>query len=212
MEVDVIVIGTGFGASVAVTKLLDKTPNATIHRLERGLWVFTPEPPLPPYFDQFKNDPKKQPIQYWPRPNHSRGMVDLLAVVQTNNPIIEGVRHFFEGINTFFTGKKRPQPLYRYNLFKDIDIVTASGVGGGSLIYANVSIKPREDGSGNYPVMANWPLKLNRDDYEGTPQRQGAIGWMTQRRGKTNQVVTKFPLPKELGLNLGALDANHELL
>jgi cholesterol oxidase len=211
MEVDVIVIGTGFGASVAVTKLLDKTPNATIHMLERGLWWFTPERPLPQFLlDQNKNDPKKQPIQYWPRPDNSRGMVDLLSVVQTNNSALEGFRHFFSDIGTFFTGKKRPQPLYRYNMFKDIDIVTASGVGGGSLIYANVSIKPKEDGAGNYSVMANWPLKLTRDDYEGTPQRQGAIGWMTQRRGKTNQIVTKFPLPTQLGLNLGALDPNHE--
>src|ERR1043166_1671727 len=134
MEVDVIIIGTGFGASVAVTKLIDKTPNATIHMLERGLWWFTPERPLPDYvLKQNQNDPKKQPIQYWPRPNHSRGVIDMLSVVKTNNAPIENVRQFFEGIGSIFTGQKRPQPLYRYNMFKDIDILTASGVGGGSL-------------------------------------------------------------------------------
>ena len=215
MEVDVIVIGTGFGASVAVTKLLEKTPNATIHMLERGLWWFTPERPLPQYLlDQNKNDPKKQPIQYWPRPNNSRGMLDLLSVVRSNNSFIENARQFLGDIGTAFTGQKRPQPLYRYNTFKDIDIVTASGVGGGSLIYSNVSIEPKfDDATQSYPVMANWPLKLTRDDYHGkAPQKQGAIDWMTQKRGKTNQVVTRFPLPKELGLVPGALDANHEFL
>src|SRR5437588_116738 len=151
MEVDVIVIGTGFGASVAVTKLLEKVPHTTIHMLERGLWWFTPE---------------------------------------------------------------RPQPLYRYNLFKDIDIVTASGVGGGSLIYANVSIEPRKDGAGNYPVMADWPLKLKPEDYNSPnpQQKQGAVDWMTKYRGKAHQVVTRFPLPAELNLDPKALDANHEHL
>jgi NADH dehydrogenase FAD-containing subunit len=38
MEFEVIIIGTGFGASVAVTKLLEKKPNPTIHMLERGVW------------------------------------------------------------------------------------------------------------------------------------------------------------------------------
>jgi hypothetical protein len=75
---------------VAVTKLLEKKPNATIHTLERGLWWVTPERPLPQYLiDQNKNDPKKQPIQYWLRPNHSRGVVNTLSVVRSNNAFIE---------------------------------------------------------------------------------------------------------------------------
>ena len=65
MEVDVIIIGTGFGASVAVTKLLEKKPDAKIHMLERGLWWFTMERPLPDYIKN-QADPKKQPVQYWP--------------------------------------------------------------------------------------------------------------------------------------------------
>src|SRR6185369_2738818 len=212
MEVEVIIIGTGFGASVAVTKLLEKKPNATIHMLERGLWWFTSERPLPDYIKN-QTDPKKQPVQYWPRPNHSRGIVNLLSIVKTNNAFIENTRQFLGDIGTFFTGQKRPQPLYRYSLFKDIDIVTSSGVGGGSLIYANVSIEPKKDGAGAYPVMANWPLKLKPEDYRSPdPQKQGAVDWMTKYRGKTHKIVTKFPLPGELGLDPKSLDANHEHL
>lgn len=214
MEVDVIVIGTGFGASVAVTKLLEKTPHATIHMLERGLWWFTPERPLPQYLiDQNKADPKAQPIQYWPRPNHGKGIIDLLSVVRSNNTFVEGLRSFAGDVGAFLTGQKRPQPLYRYSLFKDIDIVTSSGVGGGSLIYANVSIEPKKDGAGNYPVMANWPLTLKPEDYRSPdPQKQGSVDWMTKYRGKTHKIVTKFPLPGELGLDPKSLDANHEHL
>ena len=213
MEVEVIIIGTGFGASVAVTKLLEKKPNATIHMLERGLWWFTSERPLPDYIKN-QADPKKQPVQYWPRPNHSRGIVDLLSIVRTNNAFIENTRQFLGDIGTFFTGQKRPQPLYRYSLFKDIDIVTASGVGGGSLIYANVTIEPRFDSATqSYPVMANWPLKLTQDDYHSaTPQKQGAIDWMTKKRGKSQHIVTRFPMPQELGLDPKNLDANHQFL
>src|SRR5947209_10757658 len=213
MEVDVIIIGTGFGASVAVTKLLEKVPHATIHMLERGLWWFTPERPLPQYLvDQNKNDPKTQPIQYWPGPNNSKGVIDMLSVVRSNNAFIENTRRFLGDIGTFFTGQKRPQPLYRYNIFKDIDVVTASGVGGGSLIYANVSIEPRGDGAGNCPVMANWPLKLKPEDYRSPnpQQKQGAVDWMTKYRGKSHQVVTRFPLPSELNLDPKALDRSEE--
>ena len=212
MEFDVIIIGTGFGASVAVTKLLEKKPDARIHMLERGLWWFTMERPLPPFLEkEHKQDPAKWPIQYWPRPNHSRGIANMLSVVKTNNAFIEGLRNF---IGPFVFGKDRPQPLYRYNLFKDIDIVTASGVGGGSLIYANVSIEPRfDDATQSYPIMANWPLKLTKDDYHSaTPQKQGAIDWMTKKRGQAQHVVTRFPLPKELGLDPRNLDVNHQFL
>src|SRR5215216_4521528 len=212
MEFDVIIIGTGFGASVAVSKLLEKKPDAKIHMLERGLWWFTTERPLPPFLEKEHNqDPAKWPIQYWPRPNHSRGIANMLSVVKTNNAFVEGLRNF---IGPFIFGKDRPQPLYRYNLFKDIDIVTASGVGGGSLIYANVSIEPRFDpATQTYPVMANWPLKLTKDDFHSaTPQKQGAIDWMTKKRGKAQQIVTRFPLPKELILDPKNLDANHQFL
>ena len=177
---DVIVIGTGFGATVVATELA-KHGKKNILMLERGVWWFTPERPLPPYITR-KPGGQREPLQYWPRPDHRQGLLDLISVVKTNNDAIEDLRNF--GVN-------RPTPLYRYNSFNDIDILTASGVGGGSLVYSNVSIAPLKDAGGSYPVMDEWPLQLTPDDYKA------AQGWMLDNRGAPGQVVTKFPLPQQ---------------
>ncbi|HEU4390546.1 MAG TPA: GMC oxidoreductase [Blastocatellia bacterium] len=204
MDFDAIIIGTGFGATVAATKLVEK--GKTVLRLERGLWWFTPERPLPDYIKQHsQGDSPEQPVQYWPRPNHSKGLVDFLSVVRTNTAL-ENLRQLG---NIFRPGRGTlpPQPLYRYSIFDDIHILTASGVGGGSLIYSNVSIEPHwDDAAQSYPVMDGWALKLNRQDY------QKAKDWMTQNRGKAVPVVTKVPLPRELGLDVAKLPAAYENL
>src|ERR1051326_3649563 len=93
---------------------------------------------------------------------------------------------------TLFRSGNAPQPLYRYNVFDEIDIVTASGVGGGSLIYSNVSIRPFFE-NGAAEGMENWPLKLTENDYVD------AESFMSTYRGKPNQVVTKFPIKFQNG-------------
>ena len=158
-----IVIGAGFGAAVAATELvIQKKLKGGVLMLERGLWWYTPERPIPPYILN-RNEPK----QYWPRPDHLLGLVDLLSVVRTNHQFVEALRDIAD----------RPQPLYRYNSFNEIDILTASGVGGGSLIYSNVSIEPYLDaGSGAFPIMQDWPFQLTPQDYLNIPVAAAAGG------------------------------------
>lgn len=197
-DFDVIIIGSGFGATVLALDQNAKGKRILI--LERGLWWLTPElsveNPISPFLAA---RPNTQPIQYWPRPDHRRGLIDFLAVVQASG-VLGDLQDFANGVADFFTGAKRPQPLYRYNNFKDADIVTASGVGGGSLVYSNVTIEPYLDpGNNTYPVMANWPdpAKLSSGDYAN------GWAWMTNKRGAPNQVVTKYPqaiAPGQLGL------------
>lgn len=177
---DAIIIGTGFGATVVATELA-RMGKKNILMLERGLWWFTPERPMPTYITT-KPGGQREPLQYWPRPDNRQGLLDMLAIVKTNNEAIETVRDF---------GGSRPHPLYRYNSFDDLDILTASGIGGGSLVYSNVSIAPFQDASNNYPVMEDWPMKLQPADYTN------ATAWMTANRGAAAQVVTKFPMPKQ---------------
>src|SRR5260221_4004006 len=62
-----------------------------------------------------------QPVQYWPRPDHKDGMLDVLASVRTE-------------LNT--------GGLYKISNFKEAITLTSSAVGGGSMIYSGVTIEP----------------------------------------------------------------------
>ncbi len=196
MDFDAIIIGTGFGATVAARELAPRLNKLLM--LERGVWWFSPERPMPDFLVQNSQGPKSaQPVQYWPRPDHGQGLAYFLSVVRTNNPLLEAGRNFAD----FFSGKNLPQPLYRYNIFDDINIITASGVGGGSLIYSNVTIEPYlPPGAQQYPVMDGWSLPLAPADY------QKARKWMELNRGKMSQIVTKIPVPPALLQQLVALD------
>jgi cholesterol oxidase len=204
MDYHAIVIGTGFGANVVASNLAARFPNTTgkprILMLERGVWWFSPERQFPPPFaanldakyppgDRAQDPYQKHPVQYWPRPDHRRGVLELLNATWAN--VFGGDRRDFGDA---------PQPLYRYNMFDELDVVTASGVGGGSLIYSNVSIRPFFE-NGAAEVMENWPRKLSETDY------QDAENWMSTYRGKPNQVVTKFPLKFQNGYENPANDA-----
>jgi choline dehydrogenase-like flavoprotein len=186
-DFDVIIVGSGFGASVIASELAKRAPVPKMLMLERGVWWFTPERQMndkfAPNFDQAyppgdrAQEPyTKHPVQYWPRPDHRQGVTELIRAAWANIPFGDRRK----------TGDE-PQPLYRYNIFDELDVVTASGVGGGSLIYSNVSIRPLEE-AGAYPVMSGWSQPLTPLDYVDAEQ------WMLDYRGQPNAVVTKFPL------------------
>jgi cholesterol oxidase len=167
---DVIIIGTGFGATVAATELTATFPMLNILMLERGLFFTSPDRPVPAYLQ----DPKRQAlVQYWPGPDNDRGLRDsFLPMVRTN-------------LTSSERAERGKVPLYRYGIFDDVDIVTANGVGGGSLIYSNVSLEPFfDDATQTHPVMADWPIQLDRPAYARARQ------WMETRRGVMNPVVT----------------------
>ena len=94
-----IVIGTGFGANVVASDLAARHPNTggkpPILMLERGVWWFSPERPFPPPFaanydakyppgDGTLDPYQKHPVKYWPRPDHRRGVLELLEATWAN--------------------------------------------------------------------------------------------------------------------------------
>ncbi len=210
VDYDVIIIGTGFGATVAATQLAKH--NLRVLMLERGLWWNTPERQLPAYFqpgNPGEEELKLKHVQYWPRPDNSNslennGLLNFLSVVRAHNTPLAAIAQSFLG------GEHPPEPLYHYHMFDSIDIISAGGVGGGSLIYSNVTIEPHFEDN-RYPVMDRWPRNpdgsqlLNKDDY------RKALAWMEKYRGKLNKVVTRTPVtdPK---LSVDNLPPEYEFL
>jgi len=172
MPFDAIVIGTGFGGTIAAVQLVAQGKKVLL--LERGTFFRSPDPlPLTP--DAFGKwaSANKMPVQYWPRPDHRKGMQDFFAVLRT---------------------QLNPNGLYQYSMFNQADVLTANGVGGGSLIYSNVTIRPKDE------ALQRIGLSLGDADYlaarqwmEGPPGKHA-----NANRGWLNYVVTKFPLNKDM--------------
>lgn len=175
MAFDAIVIGTGFGGTIAAVQLVAQ--GKSVLMIERGTFWRSPYP-LPPITttegDAFGDWAKQNnmPVQYWPRPDHRKGLNDFLAALR----------------NLHKDG------LYQYSIFHQADVLTASGVGGGSLIYSNVTIRPKDE------ALARIQLNL------GDPEFAAARAWMegphgnrpAANRGWLNYVVTKVPMGKDM--------------
>ena len=159
---DAIVIGTGFGGTIATIALSTHGKKTLV--IERGTFWITPETlgvPTAPG-NAMLNWAKGQNlrVQYWPRPDHGLGLLDLLA-------------------NRF--RDENPYGLHNYRMFQDVHVLTASGVGGGSLIYSNVNLRAKS-------VLLD-RIGLKGIDYDRAER------YMEKYRGKLSKVVTKIPLP-----------------
>jgi cholesterol oxidase len=172
MPFDAIVIGTGFGGTIAAVQLVAQGKKVLI--LERGTFWRSPDPlPLTPdVFGKWATD-HNMPVQYWPRPDHRKGLQDFFAALRTQ----------FES-----------DGLYQYSMFNQADLLTANGVGGGSLIYSNVTIRPKDE------ALQRIGLNLGDTDFTGARQwMEGPPGnHAAANRGWLNYIVTKIPLDKEL--------------
>src|SRR5207302_11303039 len=105
-----------------------------------------------------------QPVQFWPANNHFRGFLDILTRCLRKNGNEDGLYDV-----TFF-GRRGLFGLLTQS--DGVSIVRASGVGGGSLVYSNITIRPPDfvlDDS-RWP---NWPMP-DRDRWFDLARR--AIG------------------------------------
>jgi cholesterol oxidase len=148
--------------------------------LERGTWWVSPEPlgskPSPPssparLAEWLKHE--GEPVQYWPRPDHKDGLLYLFAANHT---------------------KRNRDGLYKISSFDEATVVTASAIGGGSMIYSNVNLRAHPE------ALEAIGLPLGEADYDA------AVRWMEDVRGPLNRIVTKVPLPGRDVADLGADD------
>jgi hypothetical protein len=149
---DSIVIGSGFGGtiiSLSIAKKYDEknkidSGKRRICILERGQWWISHE--IPHSLDQNSIESKSirsylvknnMPFNTWAYPNDLKGMLTVIENSRAVNSI--------EGI-------------YDFKKMKNVNIISGSGVGGGSLVYFNLTVKP------DHSVYENWPT-----EHDGNP-------------------------------------------
>ena len=135
-EVDAVVIGSGFGGSVAAARLAEAGKSVVV--LERGK-------AYPP--GSFARSPLDMARSFWDPSKGLHGMFDLWS-------------------------------------FSDIDAVVSAGLGGGSLIYANVMIRKDEhwfvqEDPRSGPGYEYWPVNREQldPDYDTAEKMLGATSF-----------------------------------
>ncbi|HEY3290210.1 MAG TPA: GMC family oxidoreductase [Anaerolineae bacterium] len=154
----VVIIGSGFGGSMTGLSLARafkaRKKGETILMLERGTWWTTPVGTVQDKelkTADFLKD-KKQPFQFWNSVDHFKGIFDLVTRCWRRPGNEDGLYD----ITTF----GRDQLFDKQD--DGVTVLRASGVGGGSLVYANVTIRPPDF------VLDAWPAtwdKPTRDHY-----------------------------------------------
>ena len=143
---NVIVVGTGFGGSMTALTLArhfkKRGKKENVLMLERGAWWTTPVETVQ---DKAIETPdflakNHQPYRYWASADHLRGLLDFFLRCVKRPGQDDGVYEI-----TRFGGDQG-------NDSDGVSVVRANGVGGGSLIYANVTIQPPKS------VLQSWPI------------------------------------------------------
>jgi cholesterol oxidase len=180
----VVVIGTGFGGTMTALpiarEIVRKNKGQNVLMLERGTWWTTPVGTVQDKevqaFDFLAR--KGHPVQYWSTPNNFRGFVDIFTRCLRRKQNEDGLYDFSlmgrRGLLGF---------LDRQN--DGVNVVRASGVGGGSLVYSNITIRP--------PNLIfddpRWPLTWTSSDRDGFYElARNAIGhgvlWALNQSGQ----------------------------
>jgi choline dehydrogenase-like flavoprotein len=160
---DAVVIGSGFGGTMTALPLAraykTRGKGEKLLMLERGTWWTTPVGTVQDKevaAERFLRA-KEQPVQFWSSAEHFSGFLDIFTrcVRRASNP---------DGLYDL-TNFGRYLP-FKLGLAQNdgVTILRASGVGGGSLVYANVTIRPPDF----VLTDSDWPLswdKPKRDYY-----------------------------------------------
>jgi cholesterol oxidase len=132
---DSVVIGSGFGGtiiSVAIAKMYKgKNEDKRVCILERGQWWISHEIPDSNALRTFliKNN---MPFGTWAYPNDIKGMFAAIGNSRAINKV---------------------QGLFDLKQLKNVNVISGSGVGGGSLVYFNITQRPER------VVYENWPTE-----------------------------------------------------
>lgn len=163
----VVVIGSGFGGTMAALSLARefKRPERrrrgeTVLVLERGTWWTTPvgtvqDREVETY--DFLAKQRRQAVQFWSSAETFRGFIDIYTRCFRR-------KRNEDGLYDLVTFGKRGLLGMRRN--DGVSIVRASGVGGGSLVYSNITIRPPDFifDDERWPTATDWDGE-KRDEY-----------------------------------------------
>jgi choline dehydrogenase-like flavoprotein len=174
----VVIIGSGFGGTMTGLTLAEKFTGRgkgeNILMLERGTWWTTPISTVQDkevHTAEFLEKDHGQPVQFWTAQNHFRGFVDiftrclrrtkdvniftrLFKNLRNEDGLFEFTRLGTRGFLGLFGGKS-----------DGVSVLRASGVGGGSLIYSNITIQPPDLIFDDERWGGAWRNKTVRQDY-----------------------------------------------
>ena len=176
-EYDSVVIGSGFGGTVLSISLAKKNKGTDkrVCILERGQWWVSHEMPASkdgttdgrPTIREFLHH-KDMPYSTWPYPNDIKGMISAIGNARAINKV---------------------QGLFDLKRLKNVNVIVGSGVGGGSLVYFNITEKP------DPTVYENWPT-----ENDGSPGLDGyferAFKFLGVNPIPTNSSAGRFFLPR----------------
>lgn len=173
----VVVIGSGFGGSMTALSLareFDRRGRGeNVKILERGTWWTTPVGTVQDKevrtFEFLQKD-NKQPVQYWPSVEHFKGLIDLYRRCFRRKNNEDGLYD----LTTF----GRPGFLGLFGGEHDgVTIMRACGVGGGSLVYSNITIQPPDFVLQDARWPFAWSDAFRRELYDYYELARRAIGY-----------------------------------
>src|SRR5215212_4630756 len=200
---DAVVIGSGFGGTMTALSLARaykaRGRGERILMLERGTWWTTPVGTVQDKEVKtlkFLKDDKSQPVQCWPSAENFRGFLDIYTRCVRRKGNEDGLYDLTAfGRNGLF-GLRRND---------GVSILRACGVGGGSLVYANVTIRPPDAVTDDPRWPLTWTAGQRNEYYELARDAigRGVIHALYQRdvaRDATNAVPAPLK-PVNTGLS-----------
>jgi cholesterol oxidase len=193
-EYAAIVIGTGFGGTLPALTLgrafQKRGRGEKVLMLERGTWWTTPVPTVQDREVEtynFLHKEHKQPVQFWSSADSFRGFIDAVTRCFRRPGNEDGLYDM-----TNF-GKKGLLGLSHND---GVTIVRACGVGGGSLVYSNITIRPPdmifEDQ--RWPTQSKWDAQA-RDAYYALARDAIGLGVLFAQQKRDSAANPQVPAP-----------------
>src|SRR5215213_1897596 len=150
---ETVVIGSGFGGTIlSLTlghKYKDDNDGKKVCVLERGQWWVSHEMPSSDK-DTINYDPN-DPSTYKQTVREYLETHDMPYDIWAYPDNIEGIFKVFGNSTTV----NKLKGLYDYRPMKNVHVITSSGVGGGSLVYTNVTEKSEPE------IYQNWAIQID---------------------------------------------------